>query len=263
MGRLNERVAIVTGAGDGIGRAVSRALAAEGANVLIADIDEATGQDVAKGIGDEFGRDAVFVRADVAVKGDVLGMVDAARGRWGTVDILVNNAWGGGELSRFERKTDALLDHGLKVGFYGPVWAMQAAFPTMKANHYGRIVNLCSLNGVNAHMGTTEYNSAKEALRSATRTAAREWAPYGICANIICPAAKTAASRRVFAEHPELERAADATNPMGRLGDPATDIAPVAVFLASEDCRYLTGNTLFVDGGAHINGAAWAPDLGE
>ena len=93
--------------------------------------------------------------------------------------------------------------------------------------------------GVNAHIGTAEYNAAKEALRALTRTAAREWARYGITANIICPGAKTAASRRVFAQNPELEVAADASNPMGRLGDPETDIAPVAVFLASEESRYL------------------------
>jgi NAD(P)-dependent dehydrogenase (short-subunit alcohol dehydrogenase family) len=133
----------------------------------------------------------------------------------------------------------------------------------MRAHSFGRIVNLCSLNGVNAHMGTAEYNIAKEALRALTRTAAREWAPYGITVNAICPAAKSASSRRVFAEHPELEAAADASNPMGRMGDPERDIAPVALFLAGEDSRYLTGNTLFVDGGSHINGAPWVPDLPE
>jgi NAD(P)-dependent dehydrogenase (short-subunit alcohol dehydrogenase family) len=147
------------------------------------------------------------------------------------------------------------------MAFYGPFWAMQAAFPLMKAQGWGRIINLCSLNGVNAHVGTAEYNCSKEALRALTRTAAREWAPHGIVANVICPGAKTAASRAVFAEHPELERVADASNPMGRLGDPDADIAPVAVFLASDDARYLTGNTLFVDGGGHINGVSWVPDL--
>jgi NAD(P)-dependent dehydrogenase (short-subunit alcohol dehydrogenase family) len=138
---------------------------------------------------------------------------------------------------------------------------MQAALPAMRSQGRGNIINLCSLNGVNAHIGTAEYNCAKEALRTLTRTAAREWAPYGIVANVICPGAKTAASRAVFAANPELEAMADAANPMGRLGDPETDIAPVAVFLASDDARYLTGNTLFVDGGSHINGAPWAPDL--
>jgi NAD(P)-dependent dehydrogenase (short-subunit alcohol dehydrogenase family) len=131
----------------------------------------------------------------------------------------------------------------------------------MRAQGRGNIINLCSLNGVNAHIGTAEYNCAKEALRTLTRTAAREWAPYGVVANAICPGAKTAASRAVFAANPELEAMADSANPMGRLGDPEADIAPVAVFLASDDARYLTGNTLFVDGGSHINGAPWDPDL--
>ena len=153
-------------------------------------------------------------------------------------------------------KTMEQMDHGLRVGLRSALWAMQASVSAMRAQGRGNIVNMCSLNGVNAHMGTAEYNCAKEALRALTRTAAREWAPYGIVANAICPAAKTAASRAVFAANPELEIMADAANPMGRLGDPEGDIAPVAVFLASDDARYLTGNTLFVDGGSHINGVA-------
>jgi NAD(P)-dependent dehydrogenase (short-subunit alcohol dehydrogenase family) len=263
MGRLEERVAIVTGAGDGIGKAVARRFAAEGATVLVAELDEGSGADVAAALTDEFGTDARFLRTDVGVKADNLAMVDAAADRWGRVDILVNNAYGGGRLGRVERKTDELMDHGLRVGFLGPFWAMQAAFPIMKAQGYGRIINLCSLNGVNAHMGTLEYNTAKEALRTLTRTAAREWAPTGVVANAICPGALTAAARAVFERNPELQVSAEAAHPMGRLGDPERDIAPVAVFLASEECRYLTGNTLFVDGGSHINGAAWAPDLGD
>ena len=261
MGRLQDRVAIITGAGDGIGRGIARAFAREGARVLVAELQADAGAAVAGELTAEFGAQAHAVTTDVADEGAVRAMVGAAVDRWGTVDILVNNAWGGGSLGRLEYKSNAQMAHGFQVGFYGPLWAMQAALPAMRAQGRGNIINLCSLNGVNAHIGTGDYNCAKEALRALTRTAAREWAPYGVVANAICPGAKTAASRAVFAANPELEALADAANPMGRLGDPEADIAPVAVFLASDDARYLTGNTLFVDGGSHINGAAWAPDL--
>jgi len=256
--RLAGKVAIVTGAGDGIGRAVARRLHADGASVVVAELDEPAG----RAVRDELGADrARFVRTDVARRPDVEAMVAAAVDTWGGVDILVNNAWGGGTLSRVEHKTDDDLAHGFGVGFYGPFWAMQAVFGSMKARGGGRIVNLCSLNGVNAHVGTLEYNCAKEALRTLTRTAAREWAVHQIIVNAVCPGAKTAAFRRVAESNPEIAALADSSNPMGRLGDPDDDIAPVVAFLASDDARYLTGNTLFVDGGSHINGVAWAPDL--
>ena len=253
--RLRDRVAIVTGAGDGIGAAVARAYAAEGARVVVAELSEETGRAVAEEV------DGLFVRTDVSDKAQVVAMVDAAVTAYGSVDVLVNNAWSAAVFCRVEDKTDEMIDGALSVGYRGPLWAMQAAFPYMKERGWGRVVNMCSLNGVNAHVGTLEYNATKEALRTLTRTAAREWAPTGVVVNALCPGAKSAAFRRVMGDHPELEEAADRGNPMGRIGDPAEDVAPVAVFLASDDCRYLTGNTLYVDGGAHINGVAWQPEL--
>jgi NAD(P)-dependent dehydrogenase (short-subunit alcohol dehydrogenase family) len=257
MGRLQDKVAIVTGAGEGIGKAIAQRFAAEGAKVLVAEINAGDGEAVAAALPE-----ARFVRADVTRKADVQAMVQTAIDAWGTVDVLVNNAWGGGDISRVEKKTDAGLAHAFDMAFYGPYWAMQAAFPVMRAQGWGRVINLCSLNGVNAHMGSLEYNASKEALRTLSRTAAREWAQTGVTVNVICPGAKSASFKRVMAEHPELEAAADQSNPMGRIGDPYDDISPVALFLASEDSRYMTGNTLFVDGGGHINGVNWAPELG-
>ncbi len=258
-GQLEDRVAVITGAGEGIGRGIASAFVREGAKVVIAEINVELGNAAVS----ELGENAIFVETDVSVKEENERMIAAAVDQWGTVDILVNNAWGGGVISRVESKSPELMEHGLNVGFLGPLWAMVAAHPIMKEQSYGRIVNLCSLNGVNAHMGTVEYNSAKEALRSATRTAAREWASLGITANIICPAAKSASFFRVMSQFPELIAAADAANPMGRMGDCEEDIGPVAVFLASEGSSYVTGNTIFADGGSHINGSSWAPDLDE
>jgi len=257
MGQLDGRVAIVTGAGDGIGAAIARRYANEGAKVVIAELDAQSGKALAEELGDA----GHFVPTDASIKSDVEAMVTAAVDHFGTLDILVNNAWGGGRLGRIENKTVELMEHGMNLGLMGPFWGMVAAHPIMKAKGYGRIVNICSLNGVNAHMGTTEYNVSKEALRAATRTAAREWADCGIVANVICPAAKSAAFAATMAAHPELIAAADGANPMGRIGDCYDDISPVALFLASEGARYLTGNTLFVDGGSHINGSSWAPNL--
>jgi NAD(P)-dependent dehydrogenase (short-subunit alcohol dehydrogenase family) len=261
MNRLADRVGIVTGAGEGIGLGVARRFAAEGAAVAIAEFNEETGRRAAAGIESDFGVGTLFVRTDVGKKEDVLRMVDATVQRFGRVDILVNNAWGGGQLSRLEHKTTELMEHGLRVGFFGVFWAMQAVFPHMKANGWGRIITMCSLNGVNAHMYSAEYNAAKEAARTLTRTAAREWARHNITANVICPAAVTAPFRAFQAIAPEMVAEILQQNPMGRMGDPEEDIAPLAVFLASEESRYITGNTIHADGGGHINGVAWAPEL--
>jgi NAD(P)-dependent dehydrogenase (short-subunit alcohol dehydrogenase family) len=260
MGQLDGRVAIITGAGQGIGRGIARRFAREGASVLVAEIKASSGEETAAELR-AAGAKARFVPTDVGDKAQVHLMVDAALDAFGRIDVLVNNAWGGGSFCRLEHKTDEQMEHGMRIGFTSAFWSMQAVFPHMRRNGFGRIVNLCSLNGVNAHMYTAEYNTAKEALRTLSRTAAREWARHGITVNVICPAAVSAAYEAFRAASPENAELMLKQNPMGRMGDPEEDIAPVAVFLASAGSRYLTGNTLFVDGGSHVNGVAWAPEL--
>ncbi|WP_314035566.1 SDR family oxidoreductase [Dietzia sp. CH92] len=261
MGTLDGRVAVVTGAGMGIGRGIAGALAREGASVMVAEIDEAAGTGTARWLREQWGVDAEFVPTDVMVKDQVVGMIDSTVQRFGRLDILVNNAWRGSGFARLENMTDEKLRSGFDMAVMAAFWAMQAALPELEKHGTGRVINLCSLNGVNAHMYSVQYNAAKEALRTLTRTAAREWAPRQVCCNVICPGAQSEAYRRVAEANPEMAAGIAAANPMGRVGDPLDDIGSVAAFLAGDASRYLTGNTLFVDGGAHINGVQWAPDV--
>ncbi|RLQ22707.1 SDR family oxidoreductase [Seongchinamella sediminis] len=263
MCSLEGRTAIVTGAGGGIGLGIARCFAREGARVTIAEYNEETGRRAAEEL-QASGAQAQFVRTDVGVKADVENMVRETVDRWGTVDVLVNNAWSSrAKLARVEWMDDDTMQSAFDIGTMGCYWAMRACFHHMKQQGYGRIINMCSLNGVNAHMYTVHYNMAKEALRAITRTAAREWAATGVTCNVICPSAESAALQGMKRSAPEMFNQLEQGVPMQRFGDPESDIAPVALFLASESSGYLTGNTLFADGGAHINGVAWAPSMPE
>lgn len=261
-GQLDGKVAVVTGAGAGIGAAIARRFAAEGAKVVVAELHPESGQATADQIT-AAGGDAVFVPTDVRHEDQARGAVAAAVESFGRLDVLVNNAWGGGTMSRFEWKTNDQLMHGITTGFLSNFWTMQEAFPHLRDAGGGSIVNLCSLNGVNAHVFSLEYNTAKEAVRCMTRTAAVEWGRHQIRCNAICPAAATEAYVAFRAANPETAADMLRQNPMGRMGDPDADIAGVALFLAGDDARYLSGNTLFVDGASHVNGVSWRPDLPE
>ena len=136
-------------------------------------------------------------------------------------------------------------------------------FPHFRAQRWGRVINLVSLNGINAHMYSVDYNAAKEAIRAITRTAAREWARHNILVNAIAPAAASPAYVAFAAAAPDNAAEMLRQNPLGRMGDPEHDIGGVALFLASDDSDYVTGNTIFADGGSHINGVQWDPPMGD
>jgi NAD(P)-dependent dehydrogenase (short-subunit alcohol dehydrogenase family) len=260
MFALENRVAVITGGGSGIGRAIARRYASERAQVVIADLDREKSEEVVQSLQREFGVGCHFLATDVREKDQVEAMVADTIDRFGRLDILVNNAWGGGTFRKGENKSDSEMEHGLAMNLWPGFWSMKAAFPHMKARQWGRIINMCSINGVNAYTGTLEYNVSKEALRALSRSLAREWAAHQICVNVICPSAITDSLAGLLEKSPDLAKAAPMP-PMGRIGDPDSDIAGVALFLAGEDARYLTGNTLFVDGGTHINGGGWSVAL--
>ena len=258
--RLEGKTAVVTGAGLGIGRGLARRFAAEGAKVVVNDFKAEAGEKAAQEINDS-GGEAIFCHGDVSVRSEAEASVEICMKEWGKIDVLVNNAWGGGQVSRVESKNDDGMQHAFAVGPLAAWWAMCAAFPHMKAAGGGSIINFGSLNGVNAHMFTVEYNIAKESIRALSRTAAVEWGPYNIRCNIICPAAATESYEAFRSANPELAEELNQQKPIPRMGDPEADIGGAALFLATEDSAYVTGNTLFVDGGGHINGVQWRPAL--
>src|SRR6476619_2219543 len=190
------------------------------------------------------------VVCDIQQRDQIDAMVAQTIERFGRVDGLINNAQTFRPLSPIaevsERDVDVFYDSGVK----GTLWAMQAVYPHMRAQGWGRIVNFASSMGITGGTGFAAYNASKEAIRALTRTAAREWAPDGIVVNCIAPAAadhhgeagKQSEGYRIFIE----------SCPMGRQGDPELDIGPLAWFLCSDACRYLTGHTFMADGGAFM-----------
>jgi len=255
--RLAGRTAIVTGAGRGIGRAIAELYGREGARVVVASRSADRCAAAVQAI-EAAGGTAIAKSTNIGIRADVIDMVGFAVETYGSLDILVNNAqsWGTRDQptglpvpTPLESFDDAELDWTFDTGFRGAFWAMQAAFPHMR-EHGGRIINLASMYGMMGNAGTVGYNITKEAVRALTRTAAREWAPYGITVNVVAPTAKTDSADEIERSNPEAMAAAVAAIPMGRLGDPRLDIAPAVLFLATDDARYITGQTVGVDGGS-------------
>jgi NAD(P)-dependent dehydrogenase (short-subunit alcohol dehydrogenase family) len=251
MGRLDGKVAIVTGAGQGIGRAIAVVLAREGAKVCVAELKAHRAERTAEEIR-EAGGEAMSSVADVGQHDDVRAMVDETVRRWGTVDVLVNNAHGFGHRAPLDEIPEDQFDLSWRTGVKGTWWAMNAVKPLMAARGSGRIINMGSLVVEQGHRGLGEYAAAKGGITSLSRVAAREWGPLGITVNVIYPAAASKRGLDFMQRDPQAFAHLMATRPIGRLGDPEADIAPVALFVASDESRFLTGHVFYADGGAHL-----------
>jgi len=246
--KLAGQVAIVTGGGQGIGRGVARRLAAEGAQVAIVELDADAGARTAK----ELGEQGLFVRTDVSRKDDVLAAVAATREKFGPVTILVNNAIALSPNVLLEDKTDEMLDQTMHVGVWATWWMMRAVLPDMRAAGGGSIVNFRSIDGEAGAWLHSDYNMTKEAIGGLTRSAAAEWGRYNIRVNAIAPVAIGTVFAELQRDHPEIVASVGQRTPLGRIGDPETDIGGAVAFLAGDDARYITGVTLPVDGGMHL-----------
>ena len=250
-GVLSGKVAIVTGAGQGIGRGIARRFIREGAQVVIAEINEDSGKQVEVELK-ELGGEAVFVATDVSKKDQVARMVATAVEHFGGVDILVNNATKLPQQVLMEDKTDAMLEEQLAVNVWGMWWGMQAVMPIMRKRGGGKIVNFSSIDAESGAWLHSDYSIAKAGIQSMTRSAAMDWGRYNIMVNCVAPTAITGPFEEMCRHRPELREMAAKQRPIGRLGDPEDDIAPVVVMLASDGAHYVTGVTVPVDGGKHI-----------
>jgi glucose 1-dehydrogenase len=248
--KLLNKVAIVTGGAKGIGRAIATRFAEEGARVVVADVNEDAGSAAVQEIG---AHGAVrFIRCDVGDKADAENLISSTVQTWGSVDVLVNNA-GIAHGADFLEVTEADFDRVLRVNLKGAFLVGQAAARQMVAqvkagNSPGAIINLSSVNAVFAIANQVPYSASKGGINQLTKVMALSLAPHGVRVNAIGPGSimtdmLASVNKDASAKNRLLSR-----TPLGRIGDPK-EIAAIAAFLASDDASYITGQTIYADGG--------------
>jgi len=253
--RFQDKIAVVTGAASGFGAAIAKCFAAEGASVVVADVDEAGGKEIAAGICDSGGA-AIFARADVSQADQVKAMIDAAVAEYGGLDILVNNAGFSHHMMPLWDLPEEDYDRVFAVNTKGVYLGAKYAVPVLRERGGGVIVNTASIGAVAPRPGVTAYNATKGAVVTMTRGLAMEVAPYRIRVNAVNPVASDTAFFKgalgVDAVPDPIRKGLIEGIPLGRLAEPL-DVATAVLFLASDDAGFITGVCLEVDGGRSIS----------
>ncbi len=252
MSRLDHKIALVTGGGSGIGRAISETFAAAGAAVGVLDLDEAAATETVAAIGETGGR-AEFLRCDVSDAASVQAAVDGARAAFGLIDILVNNA-GVAHIGKATATTESDFDRVLRVNVKGVYLCLQAVLPVMIEGGGGVVLNLSSIAAITGLKDRFAYSASKGAVHTMTLSVAADYLAQGIRCNAICPArvhtpfvdgylAKNYPDNR-----DEMFEKLSRVQPIGRMARP-DEVAKLALYLCSDDASYITAQTFNIDGG--------------
>lgn len=248
MGRLEGKVAVITGGGQGVGLGIAQAFADEGASMVLSGRNLDKLEKVIPDLQKRGGKVAV-TQANVRSRDDAFRTVQLAVDTFGGLDVIVNNAQMSHMGVAVEDNTQEVLDDTIQSGLYGSIWHMQAAFPHFKKRGGGSIINMGSYQGTYGAPHFSAYAATKEGLRGLTRSAAREWGGHNIRINMLNPSAITESAEQWLVDFPEQAAENLKSVALQRWGRAYEDIGPVAVFLASDDSHYVTGQTLNVEGG--------------
>jgi len=249
MGLMDNKVALVTGAGSGIGRDSALALSREGASVCVSDVNIEGGEETAQTIIENGGK-VIFVACDVTDKASVEGMVKTTVDTFGKLDTAVNNAGiSGSQVTRIHETDDAVFEQIMSINVRGVWLCMRAELPYMIEQGAGAIVNIASVAGLIGAPKAAAYSASKHAVVGLTKSAAIEYAKMGLRVNAICPGyTETPMVTEITEVDPRMKELTVRAIPMRRLGQP-TEIAEAVVWLGSDAASFITGHELVLDGG--------------
>ncbi|MBR5611496.1 MAG: SDR family oxidoreductase [Bacteroidales bacterium] len=251
MKRLEKNVTLITGGGKGIGFGLASAFAREGSNIVITGRTESRLIEAKKKLENQYGVEVLAIVADGADEEQIKGVISQTIEKFGKINTLINNAQASSSGLPLIEHTKKDIDLAIYSGLYATFFYMREAYPYLKETR-GSVINFASGAGFFGKPGQSSYAAAKEGIRGLSRVAATEWGPDGIRVNMIAPLAMTESLREWKENYPELFERTIQGIPLGRFADPMEDIGRVAVFLASDDASYITGETISLQGGSGL-----------